>query len=164
VRPGQVWRGRCTTAVSVTVPGLEGSPGSIQIVLDADDTFPVAPVPTVPLDAGVIDADGTGIDAAMVSIDAAMVSIDTGMVNVDAASALATDAPPCDAFVPTVDASPTVGPPVRPPQSGGCGCSLGRHQEQGSALLLLLLALLIPRSRRAASKLNRSREEARVAE
>ena len=153
VRPGQVWQGRCLGTVSVTVPGLEGSPGLVQVVLDADDSFPVAPVPTVWLDAGVIDADGTVIDADGTAIDANRTLLDAPLVSIDAASVLAQDVPPCDAVVPTVDAGPTtiVTPPGKP-GSGGCSCSLASAHERRGGLLLFLLALLLARPRRAGTR------------
>jgi hypothetical protein len=151
VRPGQVWQGKCRGTVSVTAPGLEGSPGLIQVMLDADETFPAAPIPAVPLDAGVVDADGTIIDANGSLLDAPMVSI-------DASSGLAQDVPPCDTFAPSIDAGPTID--VTPPskQGGsGCSCSFARSTERSGAFLLLSLALLLRRPSRAARKLNRSR-------
>jgi hypothetical protein len=154
VRPGQVWRGRCAATVSVSVPGLVASPGLVHVVLDADDTFPVAPVAVVPLDAGAVDPDNidagrVGIDAPLVSLDAAMAGIDVGVLRIDAASMPVADAPPCDAFEPPVDAgATTIVPPVKKTEDGGCGCSLGRHHERGGAVLLLFLAILIPRRRR----------------
>jgi hypothetical protein len=153
VRPGQVWQGRCRGTVSVTVPGLENSPGLIQVLLDADETFAVAPIPNVPLDAGVVDADGTIIDANGRLLDAPMVSI-------DASFGLAQDVPPCDTLAPSIDAGPSPTIDVTPPGKqggGGCSCSLARSTERSGAFLLFLLALVFRRPSRAARKLNRSR-------
>jgi hypothetical protein len=143
VRAGQVFRGRCQATLSVTVPGLEGSPGLIPIVLDADDSFAVAP--SVSYDAGAIDADPSGLDG--------------GTVSIDAASDLAVDTPvPCEAYIPPMDAPPgTDTSPASKPAGGGCGCSLGQSPKPAGAFVFFLLAFLIRRSRRtAASKSERS--------
>ncbi len=159
VRAGQVWRGRCNGTVSVTVPGLEGSPGSIQVILDADDTFPAAPIQSVALDASAIDAEGA-IDGEG-AIDAVGSSPDGGIVSIDSALDLAVDVPPCDADIPTqtyrVDADIShdgTASPVGKNSGSGCGCSLGQSPRRADALLLFLLAFLIRRRRprRAAAR------------
>jgi len=139
VRAGQVWRGRCQTTLSVTVPGLLDSPGVIPIVLDADDSFPVAPISSVSYDASVIDADNSGLDG--------------GAISIDSASDLAVDTPiPCDVDIPSVDGSPVANtPPASKQTGGGCGCSLGRSPKSTSAFVLFLLAFLIRRPRRSAA-------------
>jgi MYXO-CTERM domain-containing protein len=157
VRAGQVWRGRCKGTVSVTVPGLEGSPGLIQVILDADDTFPVAPIQSVALDAGAVNEQGA-MDAGE-GIDAMVSSLDGGLLSIDSTSDLALDAPPCDADIPpqisTFDASASpdvTASPTGKAQGSGCGCSLGQPPSRASALLLFLLAFLIRRPRRAATR------------
>jgi MYXO-CTERM domain-containing protein len=132
VRPGQVFRGRCATTVSVAVPGLAGSPGTVQVVLDADDSFPPSPVL---LDGGVIDAAGA---------DDAPLGVDGGLLGLDAATGGGFDAPLCDTLVPTVDAGATLAvPPTQDGSDGGCGCSLGSATSAKSGLLAGLLGLLL---------------------
>jgi hypothetical protein len=154
LRQGHIWRGRCQANVTVTVPGLLGSPAEIPVIVDADDTFPAPPVASY--DAGAIDVGGSRIDGSSIDvsrIDAGTSDHPIGIATVDA------NAPfdgllPCDVPAESLDAG--AGPvttPIKPAQdSSGCGCAVGRPARDldAGALLLLLVGLLLwwPRVRR----------------
>jgi hypothetical protein len=149
LRKGQIWRGRCQANVTVTVPGLLGSPAEIPIIVDADETFPEPPVAghdAGAIEVGMSSVDGSSIDVG--SIDAGISDHPVSIATVDANATF--DVPvPCDVPVESLDAG--VGPvttPIKPAQDSGCGCAMGRaSRDLGAGALLLLVGLLLRRSR-----------------
>jgi hypothetical protein len=140
LRAGHVWRGRCQANVTVTVPGLLGSPAEIPVIVDADDTFPAAPA----------GHDGGTIDVGMSSIDGS--SFDGSTIDGNTIDAPIPSDVPIDALEPGI--SLDGGSTPTQPSSGdsGCGCSLGRpSRDLGAGALLLLLAILWRCRRRAAT-------------
>ena len=152
VRPGSVRRGRCGATLSVSVPGLLDSPGLIQVMVDADDTFPESPSPPISYDAGAIDAglceagpiDSGDMDVNWTdNVDLSPATLD------DAASAPSLDGPAVECDTESApepqphDASVTL--PPRSQAGGGCGCALGGERSSFGALALLLVALLLRR-------------------
>jgi hypothetical protein len=161
VRSGFITRGILQANVTVAVDGALGSPATISVTLNADDSFPIADA-SVALDAAEGEAGAPGVDAPSLppSVDASMVQTDASVSPTPGDTGASNDAPVSPTFADASalkDVSATSSPtdsgeiPKKSGSGDGCGCAVVGLPRAISPLFFLCLALLaLRRSRRRA--------------
>jgi MYXO-CTERM domain-containing protein len=143
VREGTtITRGNRCANLTIDVPGAQGSPVVVPVVLFGDETFPASPDAGAP-DASIASWQDGGV---LVSVDASG-SSDAGVAVVyDASSASDCDAA-FEPAAPVVDGG-APGPVPMEKGNAGCGCRLGGATSSSALSLLAMLGLLALRRRR----------------